>query len=654
MPLQLESYSQISAFNMPRPHFKSSWIKRNHCNSSPRKIIALDCEANRVEVEGAGHVAEHKFRLAVARSATIERQQPTRQQQEWFTEPTKLWEWIYDQTSVQYTTWLIAHGMFYDFRISAASREFDSGALSIDAPRAERTREQNDSDDPHTAGIVAFDGLPFIVGTRVNRTGGRMVFVDLLNWFRCPLRDLGIMAGKPKMQMPDMTDSILAWKEYCEQDVEILFETFCTLIKWCSDHQMGMFRYTAASQAMSCFRHGRMPVRLYPTENTDAKALERESYFGGRIECFRLGRISERVHLVDVNSMYPSVMKGGFYPTRLEHYEQRRQFGPIPSGFRADNSVARCDVQTDRACYPTRTERGICYPTGRFTTTLCGRELAAGIRRGDIAAIADWAVYDCASIFDIFVSDLWNLRQQHAHAGQRPLEQFAKLLLNSLHGKFAQWQAKWQATDDGEYCPDWRMKVVHDQNGIVAGEYFGFAGTTFKKMPKAERSQTMPIISAFISANVRMRMNYLREIAGVRNVYYQGVDSLLVNDDGMERLCLRDLLQPNRMGYLKLKSTQAEAVIYGCSRYELGNQLAMSGLPSINTRLSDDTWAATRFGEFRDLFRGVPADSVIERIGLYSADVDYVKGNVRDDGWVDPLCFPNSYNSGCDTSASVP
>lgn len=622
---------------MPRKHFVQHWIKPNDSNASPKKIIAFDCESDRTKVVGKPHAAEHRFRLAVARSAVIEKLQPTRQQCELFHTGKALWQWMYSQLSPQYTTWIIAHGMFYDFRVSAASIEFERGNLTLDAIRSERSIPDCSGKRPKMQGILSFDGLPFIISCRHVASGSRVVIVDLLNWFRSPLRELGDMLGTPKLEMPKQGESIARWIEYCTRDVDILFDMFVKLIGWVSKNRMGMFRYTAAAQAMSCFRHGRMPTRIFPTLCPHKKAIEREAYFGGRIECFRLGHINQRVHLVDVNSMYPAVMRDSLYPCKMVHYEPRSEFGTIPVNFAAANSVARCRIQTDRPIYPVRTDAGICYPSGRFETTLCGRELSAAIARGHCTTIGRYAVYDCSRLFHTFVNDLWRLRCKHAAAGERPLEQFAKLLLNSLHGKFAQWQPKWQEADDGEYCPDFTFKTVHNKDGGVLSEYFGFAGYTFKKQGKVEKPHTMPIISAFISGDARMKMNYLREVAGTVNTLYQGVDSLLVTDDGLARLAACKLMRPNEMGYLKLKSSQEQAFVFGCSRYELGNELVMSGLPSLNTRIADDAWNVTRFGEFRDLFRGKPADYVIERVGLYSADVEYVKRRETESGWTEAL-----------------
>lgn len=622
---------------MPRKHFVPKWIKPNDSTATPKKIIAFDCEADRVEVSGKRYVAEHHLRLVVAKSATIEQCKPTRERSELFHTRAAFWQWVYGEVEKRQTTWIIAHGMFYDFRISGASIEFERGNLTLDAIRSERVQDGTPGQESGMHGILSFDGLPFIISCRHVATGGRIVMVDLLNWLRCPLREVGEMVGLEKLKMPKLGSPIGEWIPYCTQDTEILFQAFVKLIKWCKDNHMGMFRYTAASQAMSCFRHGRMPTRVFPTQCKVKKAIERESYFGGRIECFRLGHINERVHLVDVNSMYPAVMKDGLFPCKMVHYEQRSEFGSIPTEFAADRMVARCRIQTSRAVYPKRTDKGICYPSGRFETTLAGRELSAAISRGDCTAISSYAVYDCCRLFHAFVTDLWQLRQRHAAHGERALAEFAKLLLNSLHGKFAQWEPKWQITDDGEYCPDFRYKTVHGQGGEVSNEYFGFAGLTFRKHQKEEKLHTMPIISAFIAADVRLKMNYFREVAGKSNVYYQGVDSLLLNDLGLERMVARGLMRPNEIGYLKLKSTQEQAVIYGCSRYELGQELIMSGLPSIREKITDTEWSVTRFGEFKDLFRGTPADFVIERVGLYSADVDYVKGNVGNDGWSSPL-----------------
>jgi len=64
-----------------------------------------------------------------------------------------------------------------------------------------------------------------------------------------------------------------------------------------------------------------MKEKIYIHDQVTTSEFEREAYFGGRVECFRLGNFTDEFfYNIDVNSMFPSVMKENLYPVKLKNY----------------------------------------------------------------------------------------------------------------------------------------------------------------------------------------------------------------------------------------------------------------------------------------------------------------------------------------------
>ncbi|GAH94157.1 unnamed protein product, partial [marine sediment metagenome] len=81
------------------------------------------------------------------------------------------------------------------------------------------------------------------------------------------------------------------------------------------------FSITKASQAFCAYRFRFMDHKIYIHNDVTVQNLERSAYIGGRVECFRLGKIPGKQFVsMDINSMYPFVMKAEKYPYELVSY----------------------------------------------------------------------------------------------------------------------------------------------------------------------------------------------------------------------------------------------------------------------------------------------------------------------------------------------
>lgn len=628
-------------------------MKRNHANAKPRYIIAINCEPYRTKVEGRPDEYGHSFRLGNSISCRIANNKAGSQEAKQFDSPGELRRYIYNFSKSNYTTWVIAHGMLSMFRLAEFPTDIDAGIILPDTPRSTRKRETNDSDDVHCSGLVVLESPPTIIAVRCMDTGGRIVFVDTLNWFCVPLRELNTACGTPEMTRPAWDAPFQDWSKYCINCVETVYHTFLNLIWFASEHKLGNFAYTAASQSMRAFRHGRMPINPSCHDNMMVKDWERAAYFGGRSEVFRWGEIKEECHHLDVNSLFPSIMAKCEVPIRLDEYYDSPINAESISETTASKSVARCLLETSRPWYPVRRDNFVCYPIGRYWTCLCGNELALAKRSGHIREISQLAVYQTASIFGLFVQDFWNLRKQYQLEGNDLYNTFCKMILNSLYGKFAQRAPRWQPCEDIPELPDWgRFNEVNMVTGEIK-EYRKFGKYTQENVGKQEKLDSFVAISAFITSAARMRMNSLRQIADLRNVFYQGVDSLIVNNDGYANLETAGEVEYTTLGKMRLEYSGSPTTIYGVSDYRMGERVIMAGRPSHATQIDDSTWLATILGGCSNLFRGVSPVGMRESQVRWTRADNYRKGATNANGWVDTLLLNDNYASGIANSPSV-
>ncbi|GAI17181.1 unnamed protein product, partial [marine sediment metagenome] len=104
---------------------------------------------------------------------------------------------------------------------------------------------------------------------------------------------------------------------YCKRDVEIELENFKRFIKFLEANSVSRLCYTRASTAMAAYLFSHYKHKIYIHNNKEAIDLERESYRGGRTECFYLGELKDdNYYIVDVNSLYAFVMREHLYPVK--------------------------------------------------------------------------------------------------------------------------------------------------------------------------------------------------------------------------------------------------------------------------------------------------------------------------------------------------
>lgn len=171
-------------------------------------------------------------------------------------------------------------------------------------------------------------------------------------------------------------------------------------------------------------------------ENFNARKLSREAFHGGRVETFKLGRISN-IFMADVASMYPSILQNTPYPDPTGIiYLRNPQITYFPT---EGEGVIDCDITVPNMHVPPLpySDRGtIKYPIGRIRGCWTLGEIRYAITLGCTLNRIYRLAYSPKSVypFTSFVGVLWEMRKAYEEKGD-PRSFFAKLLMNNLYGR---------------------------------------------------------------------------------------------------------------------------------------------------------------------------------------------------------------------------
>lgn len=610
------------------------WTRAGHLarlvgDGGPTSICSIDTETWPVEVDGSRTMRLEVLRLGHARYCRLDRGHPTHRDSLAFSDRAVFWAWLSARLSARRQTWLVAHNVGFDLCTIGVWDLLDRGEMILDQRRRAR-RDGRASDDGSASGEGVFvtDDPPTIIPLLAH--GGRKIMcVDTLNWFRMPLAVLGQALGRPKLPMPDRDAPDSAWAEYCARDCEIVELAFLRLAQWVRAERLGRLSYTAPGQAMTAFRRRFCMSAITRHSVPWAKALERESYYGGDTRCFYRGRVHRRgetplddhgrviddpllaprgpVHLLDVTGLFPSVMRGNHYPIALIDGCEREHYTTDAPPHDPMTMIARVMIDTRDRSYPARRNGRRVYVRGRFCTALAGPELAAAVRDGAVAKWQSWAAYTLSPLFDQFVDHFWSLRLAAQRAGDMMIDLLAKILMNGLYGKFGQRSPGWRWRPDMQPLEPWTTWHVIDLAEDAVRECRAIGHQVQERIERGEHHAAFPAIAAFVTSHARERMRRLLHIAGHENTFHMAIDSLVVNDSGLRALTLAGEVRARTLGALRLEHTAEDAEFFGENHYRLGDRFCRAGVRADAVRIDERTWVQDEFESLRGQLSHAPA-----------------------------------------------
>jgi len=568
---------------MTRPHY----IRHNKGTKAPRRIFIVDTETKPEKTKGGRKI--HRLQIGAYIYAR-------RLKESWveefsfFNYPELFWSKVVEAANQHKTVWAFAHNWHFDFQVLKGFEVLPRLGCEL-------------------WGTFAIESSRFFMNFKCEK--GLVKIVDSTNYFKVPLEEIGRLYGLEKVKVEDWEGAdAKTLMDRVERDVYILYYIIRDLVDWWHAEKLGKFGVTAASLAWNAFRHRFMRHRILSHQNSKLEAAEREAYYGGRTEVFKWGRHRGRFYFLDVNSMYPAVMRDGYFPvTPLGHIGE---VAPHEIKRAPDAVTYNClaYIDTDVEAYPKRIPGiGLAFPVGRFITRLIGPELKEAARRGHLAKAEDCYVYKAEPIFREYVSYFWALRLKYKEAGDKVREQFTKLLLNSLYGKFGQWTKPVKALGTALMPKYMAADFVDVAEGKIGRFYQAGHQVFIQLKDKKPWVNAAVAISATVTSYARLALWSLIETAGLENVYYVDTDSLMVDEAGLERL---RLWIGGELGWLKLEKEADAVELRAPKDYTFGTTTKVKGVPKKAEEVAEGIYAFTKISKIKTSLKEESADPIEE------------------------------------------
>jgi len=612
-------------------------LRKNHSTALPYAIVILDTESVE-EQDKHRHETTHN-KLYFGKATYIRYRKGIRGEctSVTFTTAVQFWEWLLPRMHKKTCTWLFAHNLGYDLTLVDFWQLLESRILSFHNPLTPDAKSNGNACKPKQRTGLYVDADPPTIIKTFNAAGAQLLCIDSLNYWPLPLADLGRLQGLPKLERPTYAAPDRAWEVYNGRDVDILQRAVVNLISFVRANDYGKFRWTAAGQAMAAFRHRFCNHRIDLDRPKPVIALERQAYYGGRIEILKTGIIENEVFELDVSSMYPSVMLTNSFPTKLEDsYLTRDDYDPAANDPRL-YTVAECCIDSQDVSYPVRCKDGTYYCLGRFWTSLCGADLQAAVRQGHVASFARWARYRLQPIFTDYVEHFYNARKEYAKQGNGLAEHFCKSMLNSLYGKFGQQSAVWDDCQSPIEQWAWGRRVIRNAETGEVRTFRSIGGYVQEEMRRGEHKQSFAAISAWVTAYARQRMSALVGIAGRGNVYYVVNDALYVNRAGLLNLQLAGEVKEGELGKLRQKRYGKNAEFWAPNNYIIGDERVISGVRKSAEKLGTHLYKETTVQRLWEITAARPFSHIDTTLRTRVLISKIKRALVGSDGWTYPF-----------------
>lgn len=311
-------------------------------------------------------------------------------------------------------------------------------------------------------------------------------------------------------------------RAYLEMDVFGLLHSLQAFFTIISDTFGVPCGWTIGSTALRAWRHTLDRDKWYWRLSPAAEGYIRQAYYGGLVFLTSTAPQTDCVQL-DVNSMYPSMMRAHGVPCGIYGYVQHRYDGPAYY-----HALAHVPDDMPFTFVPHRTKTGVTWPTGTFDTFITSVEMETAEKHGVTFEVIDGYLFDHLEYpFAAFVDKCEGIRREHKGTA---LEAATKLLQNSLYGKFGansmtkRYELSAVPLEDAGYTPVIDTNTGEMQEGL------------YEKDEPMQASYIHPEWAAWITAHARC---YLAETVyrlNPRTVWYGDTDSVICSERDFRRV----------------------------------------------------------------------------------------------------------------------
>lgn len=528
----------------------------------------------------------------------------------------KMCEYFHDACVEYGKIILIAHNVYFDLQVSGFFRYFTLKGWKLR--------------------FIYDQGSAFILKAELN--GKTITCLSTTNWFDQPLKYLGEIVGLPKLEIDLNKCNDKTLKNYCRRDVEILVRIMSYYIDFISNNDLGKFSYTKASQAFNAYRFRFMPqiIRIHVDEKS--VALERGAYMGGRCECFFLGNVpGDDFVTLDINSMYPYVMRENEYPYRLVEYIENPSIIKLERVIEKFAVIAECEITTPENVFPVIYKTKTIVPRGTFSCFLCSSGLKHALEKGYINKLYRMSVYEKANLFESYVNYFHELREKYKDDDNEIMKVLCKYMSNSLYGK---WGQKYQVEErtDVKGLHDYYREEILDirTNRLVIKTWL--MNQQIVKYDEKEGKYSFVAIAAHVTENARMLLWKIMSEVGMDKILYCDTDSFKILQE--HSYLVKHPIEPKILGALKIEDISHELKICGNKFYITEKNKKIKGIPKNAIEVEPGvfeffSWPKMTAHLREGIITGYNRKKVQRRVSM-----KYDKGVVQKNGIITPFNFP--------------
>lgn len=591
--------------------FKGFHIPPNRTVYTPGNIIVFDTETKPVIV---GEEQHHYFDIAWAYYANRAKNGKT-YHSEWkfFDDKFKLCEYIENKSYERRILHIFAHNIFFDLQVSGFFSYFTRKGWKLN--------------------FVYDSGLTYILV--IHKGKSTIKCISTTNFFDAKLKEIGEMIDLPKLEVDFGNDSPEAIKIYCKRDVEILVKALDKYFFHIIKNDLGNFGMTKASQAMNAYRHRFMPVKITVHNEPDIKQLERAAYFGGRTEAYYIGEVKDDDFVtLDINSMYPFVMRNNKLPFRLVDYVESPGLIKTENALKKFAVVAEVDILTDDPAYAYKNDKKTIFPVGRFHAFLSTPGLKYALEHDHITDIKRIAIYEQDYLFTDYVDYFYSQKVKYGNENNKIYKQITKIFLNSLYGKFGQKKPIEEKKVNIDYDGYYREEILDAVTGLTEVTYQLF-NMLITQFGFEENPKSFVAIATHVTEYARLLLWKIIKDTGRDKVLYCDTDSIKIRKDDIKYV--KYPMDETRLGALKVEDEFHHLIIYGVKDYETENDIKIKGIPKNAEHIGTNMYKYDEFCRSKEHMEKRITDYFLVRPATKLLYRNYDKGIVTESGKVNPI-----------------
>lgn len=578
----------------------------------PTSAIFFDTETAQTRQDDG--TVEHTLKVGVAQHCRSTRGDTLRFQSEVvFYKRGDLWDYVDRTVRDKSTTYLVAHNIVFDLTVTHGFSTLARCGWKLDSF--------------YSKGVVSL--------FRWSKGERRLLGVDNSNLFAGKLAKWGDIFKMPKLAVDFETVDDASLVVYCRRDVEIMVRLWRSWIEFLDRHDLGSFKSTVGSTALSAWRRRFMGGKVHIHDDPLAIRLERDAYRGGRVECFFKGTIERGdFYYLDVNNMYGYVLARYQYPAGIWGSAETDSLSMLVRKMADHAVVARVGVEVSEPWFPLTVDGRTCYPVGSFETTLTTPELILCYQKGWLRSVSAMAWYRQSPLFADYVNYFYNLRRKYSDEDNPGYSAICKLLVNSLYGKFGQTGLDQRAIGEVPLDEVWSQTVKDVVNGEIYRMY-AMGGRVFEERKSGESGNSFPAIAAHVTAYARLYLYRLIQLVDRRHVFYCDTDSLIVDAYGMRQL--KPLMDAHRLGALKIELRSRWLEINAPKDYRMATRSRLKGVKPNAVRLIGNIYSQEQWERFAGKVRSGSLDGFKVRPIIKRQHRQITSGVLRQDGWIEPF-----------------